>query len=265
MPSFSSGREPENYLCHAWLPDDRVIVGTDSGNLLLLESGSMVCVLASSPSGGQSVFALAAFSKGFVCAGVDGCVRVYTRSDDEGHDGAPYRLLKTFRVIGQRAPVTNLSVSPSEDYLGLTTANHQMFVLPMVNFDVLKEGEMNFELVSASFHGPASWGGGAGGEGALGGLSLGGGAAGAGGEAKSGAGASAFGGGGGGRRDQATGAHITGLDVCLRKPLVATCGLDRSVRVWNYLDKSTDQCKVRGEREGGRREEDKKRTGVTRN
>ena len=28
---------------------------------------------------------------------------------------------------------------------------------------------------------------------------------------------------------------ITGLDVCLRKSLVATCSSDRTVRVWNYL------------------------------
>lgn len=27
---------------------------------------------------------------------------------------------------------------------------------------------------------------------------------------------------------------VTGLDVCIRKPLIATCSLDRSVRVWNY-------------------------------
>ena len=29
-------------------------------------------------------------------------------------------------------------------------------------------------------------------------------------------------------------APLTGMDVCLRKPLVATCSLDRTVRVWNY-------------------------------
>ena len=28
---------------------------------------------------------------------------------------------------------------------------------------------------------------------------------------------------------------ISGLDVCQRKPLVVTCGADRSIRVWNYL------------------------------
>lgn len=29
-------------------------------------------------------------------------------------------------------------------------------------------------------------------------------------------------------------APLTGMDVCLRKPLIATCSLDRTVRVWNY-------------------------------
>ena len=29
-------------------------------------------------------------------------------------------------------------------------------------------------------------------------------------------------------------APLSGMDVCLRKPLVATCSLDRTVRVWNY-------------------------------
>ena len=27
---------------------------------------------------------------------------------------------------------------------------------------------------------------------------------------------------------------ITGVDVCQRKPLVATCGIDRSIKIWNY-------------------------------
>ena len=31
---------------------------------------------------------------------------------------------------------------------------------------------------------------------------------------------------------------INGLDVCLRKSLVATCSADRTVRIWNYLEKN---------------------------
>ncbi|XP_054836556.1 cilia- and flagella-associated protein 57 [Eublepharis macularius] len=36
---------------------------------------------------------------------------------------------------------------------------------------------------------------------------------------------------------------ITGLDTCIRKPLVATCSLDKSVRIWNYENNSLDLYK----------------------
>ncbi|XP_032633576.1 cilia- and flagella-associated protein 57 isoform X2 [Chelonoidis abingdonii] len=38
-------------------------------------------------------------------------------------------------------------------------------------------------------------------------------------------------------------AAITGLDTCIRKPLVATCSLDRSVRIWNYETNTLDLYK----------------------
>lgn len=30
------------------------------------------------------------------------------------------------------------------------------------------------------------------------------------------------------------------MDVCLRKPLVVTCGEDKSVRIWNYQEKTLE-------------------------
>jgi WD40 repeat protein len=33
---------------------------------------------------------------------------------------------------------------------------------------------------------------------------------------------------------------IIGLDLCMRKPLLVTCGIDHTVRVWNYLDKTVE-------------------------
>eukprot|EP00398_MALV-I-01_sp_L67-1_P000447 gene447-864_t len=36
---------------------------------------------------------------------------------------------------------------------------------------------------------------------------------------------------------------ITGMDVCIRKSLVATCGADKSVRVWNYIDRTCEMCR----------------------
>ncbi|KAI8907767.1 WD40-repeat-containing domain protein, partial [Powellomyces hirtus] len=37
--------------------------------------------------------------------------------------------------------------------------------------------------------------------------------------------------------------QITGCDTCIRKPLVVTCSTDRSVRVWNYLDSTSELVK----------------------
>jgi WD40 repeat protein len=33
---------------------------------------------------------------------------------------------------------------------------------------------------------------------------------------------------------------VTGLDVCLRKPIIATCSHDKTIRVWNYENNSLD-------------------------
>jgi WD40 repeat protein len=37
---------------------------------------------------------------------------------------------------------------------------------------------------------------------------------------------------------------VTGMDVCARKPLVVTCGVDKTVRVWNYKDRSIELMKT---------------------
>ncbi|XP_063263369.1 LOW QUALITY PROTEIN: cilia- and flagella-associated protein 57 [Prinia subflava] len=36
---------------------------------------------------------------------------------------------------------------------------------------------------------------------------------------------------------------ITGLDMCIWKPILATCSLDRSVRIWNYRRNTLELCK----------------------
>lgn len=36
---------------------------------------------------------------------------------------------------------------------------------------------------------------------------------------------------------------VLGVDTCIRKPIVATCSFDRSVRLWNYVEKSVELAK----------------------
>ncbi|KAJ3214944.1 Cilia- and flagella-associated protein 57 [Dinochytrium kinnereticum] len=37
--------------------------------------------------------------------------------------------------------------------------------------------------------------------------------------------------------------NIVGMDTCARKPLVATCGADKSIRIWNYVENSIEVIK----------------------
>ena len=36
---------------------------------------------------------------------------------------------------------------------------------------------------------------------------------------------------------------VTGLDACVRRPLLVTCGVDKTVRVWNYVERTVEVCK----------------------
>jgi len=188
LPGAMGKREPQAYLCHAWLSEERVVVATDTGDLLLLEAGELKTALAASPADGASIDSIVAYSKGFVCGADGGMIYVFERSEDKEY----YKRAKSFKIESNAVKIKNLAVSPSEEQLVCTLANCQAYVLPLSNTDILKSDEMNFELLSQAFH------------------SL----------------------------------TVTGLDTCVRKPLVATCGTDKSVRIWNYLDKSTDLAKV---------------------
>ncbi|KAJ3101659.1 Cilia- and flagella-associated protein 57 [Phlyctochytrium planicorne] len=37
--------------------------------------------------------------------------------------------------------------------------------------------------------------------------------------------------------------NIVGMDTCARKPLIATCGADKSIRIWNYMENSIEVIK----------------------
>ena len=109
-----------------------------------------------------------------------------------------------------------------------------MFTIMLDNLEMMKETDMNFSLTLSSFHGPAP-------------------------TANSNSGNNNSGEGGskdGGNNANASNnndenvklntpifAHVTGMDVCSRKPLLVTCGVDRSVRIWNYTTKKCELVK----------------------
>ena len=168
-------------------------MGTDSGELILVENGEVKASLVTTTEG-SSIESINGYSKGFVCGRDHGMLSVYEKFDEKD-----YKISKTFTIDNNPFKVKNLAISPSEETVVCTLENNQMFMLGLSNSDLLKPDDPSFELLSQSFHSQA----------------------------------------------------VTGVDVCIRKPLVVTCSADKSVRVWNYIEKSADSevpplCPLKG-------------------
>jgi len=187
----------QNYVCHAWLYDNKLVVCSEAGDALLFDTGGeFKTVLLCSPGEHRSLLCITAFGKGFIAGGDGGIIRVYEKADD------PKELFKKAREVkldvtssGGVAAAIAMAISPTEETLAIATSNAQLLQMSLSSSDILKAEESAMDHVLTSFHsGP-----------------------------------------------------ILGLDVCIRKQLVATCGVDRSVRIWNYFEKTQEQCKFFGE------------------
>ena len=65
--------EPQLFTQHCWIGEDRVIIGNESGQVHILDSGELKSTLT---LGTQTIGAVAGFSRGFI-AGCGGTVHVY--------------------------------------------------------------------------------------------------------------------------------------------------------------------------------------------
>ncbi|KAI4794998.1 hypothetical protein KUCAC02_031707 [Chaenocephalus aceratus] len=195
------------FLCHSWVTEERVIAGTDSGRLLVFESGdlrreintsaqetdrqvAMKKMKDSDVDEGVSVRRITAIlscSKGFICSYGAGTVCLFEKTKEDG-----YRRTRDIRIPADSSDLTpaesqlidTMCLSPSEETLVLSTERGQLYSFSLSSLDINKE-EPHFEFLSQSFHSKS----------------------------------------------------ITGLSVCIRKPLAATSSLDHSVRIWNYETK----------------------------
>lgn len=73
-----------NYTCHAWLPaDGRIVVCTDSGELLLCESnGEYKMLLSCSPQDGFYIESIITNTKGFMISGDHGNIMLFEKTEE---------------------------------------------------------------------------------------------------------------------------------------------------------------------------------------
>ncbi|KAG6960794.1 hypothetical protein JG688_00009415 [Phytophthora aleatoria] len=268
-PLPSPRMESHVFLAHAWLKqrDDYLVAGSAAGDLMLFHGGEFVTRLSASPGPGRAVHSLTATTKGLLCGLSDNTVAMFgvvlsdtgdyadapsTTSAEEEASSMPasqedhfledaaniLTLQRLVRVDTGAGYVATIVVSPNEDVIVVTTSNAQLLTFPyqihtlgvhsgvpatvpvvdesasanvsgasgVAALDTAITQSDDVEYVITSFHQPSDP-------------------------------ITATGGASGGVL------HVTGMDVCVRKPLLVTCGLDRTVRVWNYIDRTCEVAK----------------------
>ena len=179
------------YSCHSWMHDGRLIVCTEAGEIMLLETdGSYMSYIPESPCEEDrntpfKIESITPFSRGFIVSGKNK-IYAYEKTEDQR---VPYRLItkpiETSENPGHHFMSTCLS--QSEDYLYCVTKQNQLKKVDIPLYDGA-DTTPKFEDVHCEFHNQ----------------------------------------------------EITGLDVCIRKQLIVTCSRDRSVKIWNYVNKTVE-------------------------
>jgi len=169
------GEEPphsHNYTSHCWTTDGLLVIGTDKGELLTLDSTGLFLGMNQLE---EKITCLTAMSHGIVvaCGGPVILTMEFNREDIS----CPFKEENRYLFGDITDPVVSLAVNPSIDKMVLCiTAGRQLLKLSPT-----KKPQ---ELIS-EFHSKG----------------------------------------------------IIGMDVCIRKPLIATCSKDNTIRMWNFIEK----------------------------
>ncbi|KAK3567777.1 hypothetical protein QTP86_026459 [Hemibagrus guttatus] len=212
----SAKLETQNVLSHAWMSEERIIAGTETGRLLVFESGDLRWEMSvtnkiaeqdkkrhmedetqSAPASMPRVTVIKAYSKGFACSAGPGTVCLFEKTEEK----ESYRQIREIRIPpdpcsnepgqAQQQEITSMCISPSEETLATSTDRGQLYLIALASAEMGKGTQAHFEFLSHSFHSDI----------------------------------------------------ITGLSICIRKPLIATCSMDHSIRIWNYETGALELCK----------------------
>ncbi len=148
--------QTQNFTCHSWVTDDRIIVATDTGELLLIADGEYRCPLPASPDN-HAISCIIPTSKGFVCGGDSGLLHIFEQTDDK----ELYKKARTLTIETKNKELMDDSVKKctikafalthGEDVLAMATSTLQIFSLNF-NTDWSKHDNPIFHTIAQPFH-----------------------------------------------------------------------------------------------------------------
>eukprot|EP01062_Namystynia_karyoxenos_P059978 TRINITY_DN513_c0_g3_i1.p1 TRINITY_DN513_c0_g3~~TRINITY_DN513_c0_g3_i1.p1 ORF type:complete len:1398 (+),score=599.25 TRINITY_DN513_c0_g3_i1:85-4194(+) len=145
-----------HFTTHSWFDDDRLCVGTEEGDILVIDGGELKKVIANIfGTMGQNPYAVWTIScvgRGFVCGGEGGEFAVYERT----YDAEYFQCYKHFTTPGRKR-IIDISISPNEENLICCYENNELALFSLANVDVMdhdKEEEVAqaFRNLPVGFH-----------------------------------------------------------------------------------------------------------------
>ncbi|KAJ3000403.1 Cilia- and flagella-associated protein 57 [Globomyces sp. JEL0801] len=201
--------EAKNVLCHTWTTEDRVICGTEDGKVMIYDSsGELKFDFLHTHTLSQTVKAVHVVltsTKGILLGLSEGSIALYEKGEELNSTGPASTMMTTTQALN------NKDMYRKSREFGLTDEPSTILKLAINPTDdyfiaAPENSQLYFSLLSnADVKGD---------------------------ECKLDPFAQSF-----------HHSQITGIDTCIRKPLVVTCSTDRSIRVWNYVENTSELVK----------------------
>lgn len=152
IPLVLGKRESHIFTCHSWLPEDRFIAGTSTGDIWLIEGTELKRILnppdRSFSFSMTNVGSLMAFTKGFLVGCNDGVLAVYEKSEDARDYYKTTRMFSIGTIPGtgvgpDKGLITSLSSSVNEEDLVVVTSTGKAYTFKLAAYELSKSGEKN--------------------------------------------------------------------------------------------------------------------------
>ena len=175
--------QSSDYTTHALLSDGKLVVGTDTGEIIIFDQNCDYKGVLSVGVENWRVECILPYRGGFLVSGELASIYIFERHPEDIR--SQYQRTARPFVISEymNQKVASMSLSPSEDKLVCAMDNSQVFDIAF-NADRPGEDDAAFQNITKYNHST----------------------------------------------------QICGLDICMRKPLIATCGKDNVICIWNYIE-----------------------------
>eukprot|EP00906_Rhabdomonas_costata_P011478 RCo016356 len=138
------------FTCHAWFDDDKIVVGTEQGDILVLggENGNAIEMkkVIAGIHDGAAVNCVVAIGRGFICGGEHGQVSLYERTYDSGF----FQLFKRLTTSTQR--IVDISISPNEESVVCVLEHNEILHFSLSNVDVHVDEQHFCKMLPVGFH-----------------------------------------------------------------------------------------------------------------